>query len=549
MPRKKTLDEIIFDFKKAHGNKYDYSEVVYVNCSTKVIVICPEHGRFSITPNHHAKGVGCRQCYHESQKITLVVFKERAAQYFDQHYDYSFVPPMPLTHKKIKIFCKTHNRFFFQNPRNHILGHTGCPECIASKFFDRTCRGSKIKSNSEMIQRFEERAKLVHGAKYRYDEFFPLDNTKKGKIVCPTHGEFWQTQSNHLRGSSCPHCAKKLKFAGSFKEKCAKLSVNYWRALKRRQAGLDDSHIFDKGKLVGTRSTEEIIVYGQKFSNLAAAIREYDPPASSTTIRRLIKSGLSPDDAFRYIPNPGYTNGIIYLIVHSSSQKQYVGLTTQTIERRWEDHISQANLGNIKNKHSLHAAIRNSGASAFSIAIIDHGTTKHDLEEKEKFWINMLNTRIPYGYNISRGGVSGGSNTKTVTLDGKKFKSAKSAAKYVAEKQNISFAAAKRRVSKNRINVKKRATTGNSLVKGKCYKAWSYIKHCVLNSNSKSYDHGVSLFESWSSDFMCFYRDVGEPAESNMVFARIDKDKGYFPGNCVWMTRKQLGLLRRMSSK
>ena len=42
--------------------------------------------------------------------------------------------------------------------------------------------------------------------------------------------------------------------------------------------------------------------------------------------------------------------------------------------------------------------------------IIDRGTSKDDLELKEKYWIESLGTLTPDGYNLNRGGSSGGSN-------------------------------------------------------------------------------------------------------------------------------------------
>ena len=45
-----------------HHNKYDYSKVEYVNSSTKVCIICPEHGEFWQTPNKHMSGIGCPKC-------------------------------------------------------------------------------------------------------------------------------------------------------------------------------------------------------------------------------------------------------------------------------------------------------------------------------------------------------------------------------------------------------------------------------------------------------------------------------------------------------
>ena len=53
MPKKKTTEEFIADAHKVHGDKYRYDKVVYVNDRTKVIVTCPVHGDFPITPDAH----------------------------------------------------------------------------------------------------------------------------------------------------------------------------------------------------------------------------------------------------------------------------------------------------------------------------------------------------------------------------------------------------------------------------------------------------------------------------------------------------------------
>ena len=59
----------MYNFKekaqKVHGEKYDYSKVEYVNNSTKVCIICPEHGEFWQTPNNHLHGYGCPKCKAE----------------------------------------------------------------------------------------------------------------------------------------------------------------------------------------------------------------------------------------------------------------------------------------------------------------------------------------------------------------------------------------------------------------------------------------------------------------------------------------------------
>ena len=48
--------------RKIHGDKYNYSNVRYVNNHTKVCIICPIHGEFWQMPKLHLKGSGCPKC-------------------------------------------------------------------------------------------------------------------------------------------------------------------------------------------------------------------------------------------------------------------------------------------------------------------------------------------------------------------------------------------------------------------------------------------------------------------------------------------------------
>lgn len=57
---------IINKFKKIHGNKYIYDEVIFVKEITKVKIICPKHGIFEQTPNKHLSGRGCEKCAREA---------------------------------------------------------------------------------------------------------------------------------------------------------------------------------------------------------------------------------------------------------------------------------------------------------------------------------------------------------------------------------------------------------------------------------------------------------------------------------------------------
>lgn len=53
---------------------------------------------------------------------------------------------------------------------------------------------------------FIQKANVVHGDKYDYSKVVFKCVDEKVCIICPIHGEFWQTPSAHLRGQGCPQC-------------------------------------------------------------------------------------------------------------------------------------------------------------------------------------------------------------------------------------------------------------------------------------------------------------------------------------------------------
>ncbi len=55
-----------------HQTKYDYSLIKYKNSHTKIEIICPEHGIFKQTPQHHLKGHGCPLCGNKSKRLKRI---------------------------------------------------------------------------------------------------------------------------------------------------------------------------------------------------------------------------------------------------------------------------------------------------------------------------------------------------------------------------------------------------------------------------------------------------------------------------------------------
>lgn len=548
MPRKKTLEEMVAGFHAVHGDRYGYELLVYKGSATKVSVVCKIHGPFHVTPNHHSKGVGCRQCFFDSQKITKAAFVERSQRHFFDRYDYSLFTRLPKFGQKVFIRCIEHDEVFSQEPRNHMRGHIGCPQCISLKLASVARGTDSVLTLEELKSDFVSRSHEVHGQTYSYSKFNFVNFATKGTVFCSVHGDFKQTPSNHLLGHKCPSCSRDQAKEQTFKRECEDRGVDYWRALKRRQAGLSEEKVFEKGHVRHSRETTPLIVHGIRYPNLKEAQRDLNPPASTQTIARWLDEGISTEEAFSRVPNPGYAKGLIYVVTHKESGKQYVGLTVQSLARRWQSHCDQALAAVIKHDNSLHASIREFGDSAFLVEEIDYGTTKSDLETKERQWIRNLDTLVPHGFNISPGGTSGGSSLKPVTVDGQNFLSTAAATQYVATTRNITLSAAAKRLSVGRIDVRPRAAVGKSVVKTPAYKAWDRIVHSALNPKSKDYIAGLDVYERWR-DSTCFIEDVGQPLTKGMAFTRIDKERGFYPDNCRWLTKSAAGKLNAAHMK
>ncbi len=266
---KLTTEEFIKRAKAVHGDRYDYSKVDYVDSKTKVCIICKEHGEFWQRPSHHIEGHGCTKCASEANAAKMRVWtkekcREEASRYsemsafranskdayhaalkhkwlkdytwlaykvdisnkskerhsysqeeiieklrsiFGDRYSYNKVVykamkvPITLVCHEKDVNGVEHGEFSMR-PDNIFSGKQGCPKC----WNDR--RGVIQRMPREV---FVDRAKSVHGNKYEYYKVDYITTNSKVCIVCPIHGDFWQTPANHLRGKGCPCCSGNAK--------------------------------------------------------------------------------------------------------------------------------------------------------------------------------------------------------------------------------------------------------------------------------------------------------------------------------------------------
>ena len=186
-----TTEEFIKRAREIHGDKYDYSKAKYIDSKTPICIICPEHGEFWQISSVHFRGGGCPRCTRANNKLTMEEFIKKAREVHGNKYDYSKVENFSRVIDKVTIICPEHGEFK-QRINCHLSG-SGCPHCVH-------------KSITMTTESFIERSKEIHGNKYDYSKTEYKGSTENICIICPEHGEFWQNPSTHLRGHGCPSC-------------------------------------------------------------------------------------------------------------------------------------------------------------------------------------------------------------------------------------------------------------------------------------------------------------------------------------------------------
>ena len=192
-----TTETFAIAANEVHKNKYDYSLVDYINCTTWVPIICPDHGVFEQTPASHLSGNGCNGCkidtFVKRRRLNTSKFIMLAKKKHNNKYDYSRVNYVNCK-TPIAIGCPDHGSFY-QKPSGHLSGR-GCSKCKNCQNSER-CRFTN--------EKFLELARETHGDKYTYFDDY-VNMLTLIDIECTIHGIFSQIPAAHIRGTDCPDC-------------------------------------------------------------------------------------------------------------------------------------------------------------------------------------------------------------------------------------------------------------------------------------------------------------------------------------------------------
>jgi len=191
-PKRYTKEKFLQKSQEQHGNRYDYSQVNYIDQETPVTIICPEHGPFEQKPVKHVNGSKCPKCRPEKNiKWTQELLINEAKKRYGNNYDYS--ETVYKTMKTPTTFkCNKHHTTFTQIPKL-FLKRPSCPFCIQER--------KKLTT-----EQYIEKAKKVHGNKYDYSITNYQGMDKPIEYICPIHGKVTQRADGHLN-YGCDACA------------------------------------------------------------------------------------------------------------------------------------------------------------------------------------------------------------------------------------------------------------------------------------------------------------------------------------------------------
>lgn len=170
------------------GSKYDFSKVNYINSTTKVALICPQHGEFTKRPCdilHQSQG--CPKCSH-NYSYTHADFCDKSHDRYGDKFE--IVSTYNGMKHPITLSCKYHGRFTLPKAENHFISSGGCPDCLLDTRMTNLKPGNISKVEKEWLDSLSvplrQHTIIINSKKFIVDGFDPKTNT-----VYEYHGSFW----------------------------------------------------------------------------------------------------------------------------------------------------------------------------------------------------------------------------------------------------------------------------------------------------------------------------------------------------------------------
>jgi hypothetical protein len=197
--------------KKKHGNTFSYHKFEYINAKTRSVILCPQHGEFTQTPDKHLNTTyPCPTClnqHRKDSKLGIALSCKRELLSRDEFlkrlnpscYQIDTTNYVGLTQGTVDIVCEKHGRSTYV-PRSLLTSKHKCKQCANEL---------RAKAKTRGYEDFLAKAEKVHTSSYVYPESNAasyLNRKSVVEIICPVHGIFRKKAQKHLLGQGCFKC-------------------------------------------------------------------------------------------------------------------------------------------------------------------------------------------------------------------------------------------------------------------------------------------------------------------------------------------------------
>jgi hypothetical protein len=170
---KYSLEDFIERARTKHGDFFIYDKVEYIDSKNLVLIKCPNHGYFKMSPRNHLVGQSCPSCSGVFRKKTEE-FKKECFELWGELYSYELVE-YTNNRTNVQIICKKHG-IFSKNPKDHLNGG-GCQKCKVKSKGESEVESILNGFNLEFVREFRNHDCLsVSGKKLPFDFWVPSLN-------------------------------------------------------------------------------------------------------------------------------------------------------------------------------------------------------------------------------------------------------------------------------------------------------------------------------------------------------------------------------------